>query len=439
MTQAIRKHAGDFIAVIALIAIAAGVGAYILSNQRFQFPLIEEKPFTISAELDNAQAVTPGQGQTVRVAGIEIGQIGDVTLEDGKAVVELQIEPKYEGLVRRDASALLRSKTGLKDMFIEVNPGEGQALEADQRIPLSQTATDIDPDEVLAALDSDTRDYVRLLVTGAGKGLDGRGSDLRETLARFGPLHRDLARVSEAVARRRDNLARLVNRYGELTEELGENDDDLARLVTAGNDALGAFAEQDQDVSEAVSRLPGSLEATRTALVKADGLATELGPALDSLRPAFRRLDEANAEVLPLVREGTPIVRDELRPFARVAAPFLDDLGNASRDLATASPDVAETFLGLNRLFNIGAHNPGGAEGLTGDPARDRDRQEGYLYWLGWVAQNTVSLFSTSDAQGPWRRITLGGVDCSVLAATGLPSAVLQPLGQLGVCGALTP
>ena len=31
-------------------------------------------------------------------------------------------------------------------------------------------------------------------------------------------------------------------------------------------------------------------------------------------------------------------------------------------------------------------------------------RDEGYLFWAGWVVQNTTSLFSTSDAQGPLRR-----------------------------------
>ena len=69
----------------------------------------------------------PGQGQTVRVAGIEIGQIGKVELEDGMAVVELQLEPKYEGFIKDDATALLRAKTGLKDMFLEVDPGDGEA------------------------------------------------------------------------------------------------------------------------------------------------------------------------------------------------------------------------------------------------------------------------------------------------------------------------
>ena len=45
---------------------------------------------------------------------------------------------------------------------------------------------------MLAALDADTRAYLKLLITGAGKGLEGRGNDLREVFKRLGPMHRDL-------------------------------------------------------------------------------------------------------------------------------------------------------------------------------------------------------------------------------------------------------
>jgi len=435
--HAIREHLRDFVAVLALVAIAAGIGGYILDHQRFRFPFIDDKPFTIQAELENAQAVTPGQGQTVRVAGVEVGEIGEVHVEDGVAVVDLEMKPGYEHLVRRDATALLRAKTGLKDMFIELDPGEGEPLKEGERIPLSQTATDIDPDEILEALDADARAYLKLLITGAGKGLKGRGGDLAEVFARLGPLHRDLARVEAAVAERRRNLARLVNRWGKLTDELGRHDDELARLVSAGDAALGAFAAQDRDVSAAIAKLPSALQATKTALGDAGRLADDLGPALDAIRPAFEKLDEANEQVGPLVREGEPIIRRDLRPFARAASPFFGDLGPGARNLAKAGPDVEETFLGLNRLFNIGAYNPKGAEPLTGNPQVDRDRQEGYLYWLAWLAQNTVSLFSTSDAQGPWRRITLGGVNCSILTAIGVPKTVTDLMGTLGLCAAV--
>ena len=429
-----RKHIGDVIALALLFLVAVGTAGYILENQRLRFPLVEEKPFILKAELADAQAVQPGQGQTVRSAGVEIGQIGEVELKDGVAVVEMQLERRYEGYVREDASALLRTKTGLKDMFVELDPGDGEPLEEGERIPVANTAPDIDPDEVLSALDADTRDYLKLLVSGAGKGLDGHGKDLRETFRRFAPLHRDLNRVTEAIAERRDNLRSLIHNYGLLVDELGGKDEDLTRLVRASNAVFDSFAAEESNVSAFVSKLPGALRETRLTLGKVDRLGQRLGPALESLRPPFRKLDEANEAVLPFVEEATPIVRDEIRPFARAGRPFFRDLGRGARDLAKAGPDLTKTFRGLNRLFNIGAHNPNGNEELTGDLAKDRARDEGYLYWLGWTAQNTVSLFSTSDAQGPFRRIFLGGVNCNTFTGEGLPQQISDALGDAGVC-----
>ncbi len=434
MTRAIRKHLADFIAILALFVLAMGIGGYILTQQRLRLPLLEDKPFVVKVELPDAQAVQPGQGQTVRTAGVEIGQIGKVELEEGKAIVELQLQKKYEGYIKEDATALLRTKTGLKDMFLEVDPGEGKALRENGRIQVSNTAPDIDPDEVLSALDGDTRDYLKLLISGAGKGLKGRGSDLQETFARLGPLNRDLARVTKAVARRKDNLSNLVNKYGKLTQELGTKDREIVRLVRASNAVFEAFGSQDEEISLAVSRLPGALRQTERTLGKVDTLGGVMGPALEALRPPFRKLDTANRAVLPFVREATPLIRDKIRPFARIAGPFTADLGTAARDLNKASPDLTTSFNKLNRFFNIGAFNPNGAEGLTGNIAQDRARQEGQLYWLAWTAQNTVSLFSTGDAQGPFRRIFLGGLGCDTLTAGGAPAPVVNLLGAAGAC-----
>jgi phospholipid/cholesterol/gamma-HCH transport system substrate-binding protein len=383
------------------------------------------------------------------VAGVRVGDIGAVELEDGKAVVELQLEPKYKKLLREDATALLRAKTGTKDMFLEVDPGDGKPLESGERIQVSNTLPDIDPDEILAALDGDTRNYLKLLVSGAGKGLDGRGTDLREVMKRLGPLHKDLARVSRAVAERRQNMRRLVNRYGLLMTELGKADDDITRLVRTSNVTLGAFADEDHNIAALVSKLPGTLDQTATTLGKVDRLADEMGPTFESLRPPFRKLDEANEAVLPFVEEAAPILKNQVRPFVRAAKPFTRNLGAASKNLAQAGPDLTRSFLGLNRLFNIGAFNPGGTEGISEECEKngactraERARNESYLYWLGWVGQNTVSLFSTADALGPIRRAYLLNLNCDMFKSEaehgGMPEEEAEGLanlfGSIGAC-----
>jgi phospholipid/cholesterol/gamma-HCH transport system substrate-binding protein len=334
-------------------------------------------------------------------------------------------------------------------MFLEVDPGDGKPLAKDGRIRVSNTLPDIDPDEFLAALDSDTRNYLKLLISGAGKGLEGRGTDLRETLKRLGPVHKDLARVTRAVAERRHNLRRLVNRYGLLMAELGKSDDDITRLVRASNTTLGAFADEDQNISSLVSKLPGTLNQTATTLAKVDTLADQMGPTFESLRAPFSKLDEANAAVKPFVEEAAPILKNQVRPFARAAQPFQRDLGAASANLAKANPDLTDSFRGLNRLFDIGAYNPGGSEGISegcekaGACTREeRARNEGGLYWLAWIGQNTNSLFSTADALGPIRRAYLLNLNCGVFSAgakeAGMPDAEADGLadlfGGIGAC-----
>ena len=426
MRTAIRKHLGDFVALTLLFAVALGAAGYMLAHQRLRFPLIEDKPMQLKADFSDAQAVIPGQGQTVRVAGVKIGDIGKVDLKDGHAVVTLEIDKKYGSLIHQDATALLRPKTGLKDMFIEVEPGTDKSpvMHAGDHIPITNTAPDIDPDEFLSALDSDTRAYLQLLINGAGKGLKGHGNDLREVFKRFEPLHRDLARVSEAVAERRHNMKRLIHNYASLVDELSTKDKDLRTLVTASNAVFKQFAAEDQGISETVGRLPGALNQTAGTLQKVNGLAREMKPTLTGLSPVFKQIDQTNHQVLPFVREARPEIQNQIRPFVRTARPYVRDLRPASENLATASPDLTSAFKELNRFFNMLAYNPGGAEKLAGPT--DTKRDEGYQFWLAWVAHVTDSMFSTGDASGPLRR-AITTIDCNTLRSAAGATA-LEPL-----------
>jgi hypothetical protein len=178
-----------------------------------------------------------------------------------------------------------------------------------------------------------------------------------------------------------------------------------------------------------VARLPGSLNASERALADVRQFAPVLRSSLESLRPAIRKLPETNAAVTPFLRETEPILRTQIRPFVRAARPWTNDLRFAAEGTAKATPDLKKSFGELNRFFNMGAYNPGGAESLDGKSiSEQRQRQEGLLYWLAWTAQNGTSLFSTADGQGPWRRVTICGVPAPVLS--GIVDEVLTDVGQ---------
>jgi phospholipid/cholesterol/gamma-HCH transport system substrate-binding protein len=387
--------------------------------------------------MSTAQAVTPGQGQTVRVSGMRVGDIGAVDLKEGRARVRLDLDPKYSKLVHTDATVLLRPRTGLKDMFLALDPGSPSEpfMGEGDVIPINATAPDVNPDQILSVLDKDTRDYLKLLINGAGKGLEGRGGDLREVFVRLGPLHRDVAELNSLVATRRRNLARLIHNYGSTVQRLGKEDRALVDLVRNSSQVFDKLAVEDQQISTAVSRLPSTLRQSERTLLRVDELGQVAGPAFEALRPAMRRLPAANRELRPLAVEIEPVIRTKIRPFVREARPYVRNLRPAAENLRTASPDLRESFYELNRLFNMAAYNPGGRESLTGNQQADRAREEGLLYWLGWVAHNTNSLFATSDAGGPIRR-TLQLASCSTyqgLAQTNGLAVVESLLGLTGV------
>ena len=397
MSIAIRKHWKDFVAVLILILIAAGVGGYILSNQRLYLPkwvpLVGTDFYTLKADFSTAQAVTPGQGQTVNIAGVKVGEISRVELVNGRAEVEMKIRRKYSKIYR-DASILLRPKTGLKDMILELNPGSVTSGEIPDKgsVPVSQTLPDINPDEILAQLDRDTRDYLRILLGGAGQGLRNNSESLSATFKRFEPTARDAQKITQALAQRRRNISRTVHNFRLLSESLASRDDDLAEFVESSNAVFARLAAQDSNIRATLRELPSTLQVTQSALGKTNRLATVLGPSLQSLRPAARALGPANVAVRPFFRETEPYVRTQLRPFARQALPVVRDLRPAARNLSILTPNLTTTFRVVNYAVNELAYNPPGPG------------EEGFLFWASWANHAANSLFSTQDAHGPIRR-----------------------------------
>ena len=412
MSRVIRKNLLPFTAILVLIVIAFLVGGYILENQRFRVPLAEDKPMRIHVELDTAQAVTPGQGQTVQVAGVEIGDIGDVQLKDGRALVGLDIKQEYETLIRRDARAALRPRTGLKDMYVQVFPGKDrEAVKEGFTIPIANALTDVDLDEILSELDARTRDYITLLANGAGEGLRGKGDDLARVLKRYGPTMRDLGRVNRAVAKERVALRRLVTSLAQINGELAKRPEDLSRLVSGASTTLNAFASEDDNLAAAVGELAPTLQTATATLDAVTPFANELGPTTKALLPAVRELEDVNAAVSPFAREATPIVRTKIRPFVRRAVPLVKDLAPAARGLGRTFPELDRNLKVVNDLTNMLGHNPAGRE------APDKaGRDEGYLFHLGWLAHQTVNLQSIDDANGPMRPIFLTGT-CTTLTS----------------------
>lgn len=397
MKRAIREHLRDFAAILVLLVVGLVTLGVILSEQRADFPEwvpgLGEDRFELRAELSSAQAVTPGQGQTVNIAGIRVGSITSVEVEEGNAVISMEIDNEYAPLLRSDTTFLLRPRTGLNDMTLELDVGTAEdRLSEGDTVPDAQTAPNVQPDEILSTLDADTRGFLRLLLADGAEGLGGRGEELSAVLRRFEPTARDIARFSGALAERRENLRRVIHNFGLLAEELGRRDEELSSFVDSSNAVLSSFANQEAAIRGTLRELPPALRETRAAMAGSSRLAGELAPAARRLIPAAQALGPALRQVRPLLRETVEPIRDEIRPFTREVRDPVRHLTQASDGLGQATPALRTGFRDLNILFNQLAYNPPGAE------------DEGYLFWASWLNHNLNTQFTMRDSHGPLRR-----------------------------------
>ncbi len=415
MKKALRTYTRDFIAILVLGVIGLLALFVILSQQSTAlpswFPFLGEDRFELKTEFQTAQAVTPGQGQTVNLSGVEIGDVTKVELENGVAVVTMQVDPEFAQLIHPDASALLRPRTGLQDMTIELDAGtDSGEIPEGFTIPLANSAPNINPDQILASLDGDTRAYLRLLLAGGAQafGTRQKSQDFAQVLRRLDPTVRDIAKINGAIAKRRNNLRRVVTNFKLIAEELAKSDTNLTGFVDSQNSVFGAFAESEAKLRETLRALPGALRETRGALNASATLSGQLEARPD--RPAAagegaRSGAEGDPAVLPQDRavdpDPAPSVHAEGRHGRRRRPPRRE----AARGVLEPAPG---SFTELNQLVNALAYNPSGSG-------------ESYLFYLSWLNHNTNAGFLTQDGLGPIRR---GAVHLHLLRPRSSPTTL---------------
>jgi phospholipid/cholesterol/gamma-HCH transport system substrate-binding protein len=393
LSRQARGRRKDTIAIFVLAIAGVVMMLAIFTQQKASLPawlpLVGEEFDQISAEFSTAQAVTPGQGQSVDVAGIEIGKVTSVNLEDGHAVVGMDIQPKYMELIHPDANFQLRPKTGLNDMIVEIDPGSGgKPIEDGAHFTLTQTEPNTNLDAFLATLDADTRQYIQLLVAGGAQGVGGRGRQLSGAFRRFGPFVHYVAKLNKVVAQRHVELANVIHNFGRLTTELGRHDAEIKRFVTASDAALGNFANQQQALQESLQEFPAALRAGNSALASSKRFSDVAFPALTGLIPQAQASKPAFEATAQLFRETTAPIRDQIRPFTREIRPLLTHANEASGPFNKTVRGFGNALGGFNSFLNELAYDPKGPK-------------ESYLFYLPWLNHNFNAAFRLQDAGGP--------------------------------------
>ena len=398
MKRAIVIHRTDFVAIVVLVLLAIAVTAYLLGHQP-AFTL-GKSYYTVRAQFQTGAAVTAGQGQSVDIAGVEVGQVGGVKLQDGGALVTMNIFKKYQPIYR-NATVLLRPRTPLKDMYLSLDPGSADAgaIPNGGEVGIANTSPDVNVEQILSSLDVDTRNYLLLLLSGGAQAFRDPGArgtipspaavaDLRGTFKRFAPLNRDTLTFTSLLAARRRNISHAIHNLQLVTRSLGSVDGQLSSLIDSSNTNFSAISSQDANLETALSLLPATLQTTTRTLGKVQAFADQSTPTLQQLLPFARAFGPALSASQPLFRDTTPVIRDQLRPFAKAVQPLAKILEPASADLARSTPALTRAIGVLNALFNTLAYQPRGSE-------------QGYLFWGSWLSHIATSLTSSQDAHGP--------------------------------------
>jgi phospholipid/cholesterol/gamma-HCH transport system substrate-binding protein len=416
LSRQARGHRTDTIAIVVLAIAGIVMMLGIFTQQKASLPswlpFVGEEFEHISAEFASAQAVTPGQGQSVDIAGIQIGKVTAVDLEDGHAVVGMDIVPEYMKLIHPNASFLLRPKTGLNDMVVEIEPGSGKRhIEGGAEFTLAQTEPNTNLDAFLATLDGDTRQYLQLLVAGAAQGIGGRGVQLSNALRRFEPFVHYSAKLNKVVAQRHVALARVIRDFGSLTTELGRHDAEIKRFVSSSNDALGNFANQQQAIQDTLREFPATLRVANAGLASSTRFTNVALPALIGLIPQAQALTPAFKATERLFRQTTVPIRDQIRPFTRQIRPLLNQTNEASGPFNKTVKGFGNSLGAFNSFLNELAFRPKGSK-------------QSVLFYLPWLNHDFNASFNLQDAGGPLLR-SLVGITCTG-TALGYPTVELS-------------
>ena len=287
----------------------------------------------------------------VRIAGVDVGRVtGFKRGPGGTAIVKLSLRKNALPL-HTDATVKVRPRIFLEgNFFVDVKPGSPNAPELKRggMIPLAQTATPVQLDQILSDLDSPTRGNLLHFVHALAGSVDKGGAETFDrTLRYWAPTFRNGAIDAQAVRGLREgDLPAFIRDGGRTAAAIAQNRAALGNLVTGLNRTTRALAQRRAQVDDALTQLAGvvdearpTFDAINAALPATRGLVRDLRPALRVASPTLRTanvlLDQASALIRPA---ELPALVDQLDP----AVVSLAKLEPQLRDLLSLLLPVTE-------------------------------------------------------------------------------------------------
>jgi phospholipid/cholesterol/gamma-HCH transport system substrate-binding protein len=264
-------------------------------------------PYRVTAEFTDASGLLPGD--VVKAAGVTVGRVEAIEIDDGLALVTMAIGQDAEIPARLRAEIRFRNLIGQRMVTLIDEDAGGEILRDGDMIPLERTRPSFDLTVLFNGLrplirttDPDDINTVTRALTTA---LRGRADEVEGTLA-------NLSAVARVVAGRDQELSQLLDNLNVLTGDLAGRDAQLRRTLANLDSFLTDVAASRNDLDQALITLD---EAARrfgrivdrndsNIRAEADDLAVLLD-AIEDRRGALRRVVRNLPEMLVSVERVT--------------------------------------------------------------------------------------------------------------------------------------
>jgi ABC-type transporter Mla subunit MlaD len=316
--------------------------------------------FRLKAVFSNALNISPKS--PVRMAGVGVGVVDSVKREGKTGLVTMEIS--NGGLpIHSDATLKIRPRTFLEgNWFVELQPGTPSApvVHSGYTVPLAQTSDPVQLDQVLDALNTDTRANLQTFLAEYGEALTRkptpeedaaqnpavRGLNAAQALKKSyldGPeALKNGAIVNQALGGvEQHDISKLVAGIARFTAQLNVHEQQLGELIGNFNTFLGAFAAQSSSLRMAIAQLPATLRNAHRAAVNFNAAAPSIRQFSLDLVPGVEELPSTIAAALPWIEQ----VQASLAP---------SELGGVARGLREASPTLAGLVTAQTPLYKQG-------------------------------------------------------------------------------------
>jgi phospholipid/cholesterol/gamma-HCH transport system substrate-binding protein len=350
-----RKRRGGISALtVGLMALVVTlIGVYLGFTKSIPF----RSHYEVKAAFKSANNIR--KASPVRIAGVEVGKV--TKIERGRkgdegAVLTMRIQDKGRPL-HPDAHFKIRPRIFLEgNFFVDVTPGTSSREVADNHtFPVQQTDTPVQLDEVLTALQSDTREDLKTVLREYSSGLEGKGAKgFNGSIKYWKPAYRDSAIVAEAtLGEKEHDLSGYIDRGGVVAGALDRNREQLKDLITNFRVTAGAFARENGNLEAAIAELPRTLRAAQPALAALNRSFPGLRGFTRDIRPGVENSEETIDVSLPLLKQLRGLVSQpelrgltaDLRPTVPALASFANESVPLSKQVREASSCQTEVIL----------------------------------------------------------------------------------------------